>query len=243
MLHIITPLYRFHLLEKVYQTIPKQKDITWHIAKSTHREKLFSTIFDSDPRIQLYEIDCHDADLVTKRNVVFEKIQDGYFCLLDDDTIFLEELYLVYQEYSTANFIGMIIGDQKTLLGSTGILKASYPTNKPETTLIDAGMVICHHTVLRSVKWALSSTFRDREFWFGCYNYFGREATTLVNRTISVYNYFGPKIRVRKKIFWINFAFDIYNLRIAKLYTVAANYTDRILNFFQIKSHRNHKHL
>ncbi len=230
MLHIITPLYRFDLLKKVYRTIPGHKDITWHVAKSTHREKLNADFIQVDPRICLYEIDCLDNDLVTKRNTVFAEIRDGYFCLLDDDTIFLPELYHVYQECNSEGFIGMIIGDQQTL-GGARTLKASYPTDNPETTLIDAGMVICHFSVLKNVQWALSSTYRDRDFWSRCYGYFGKDSVRLVNKSISTYNYFGPKIRVRKRFFDVDIAFDIYNSRIAACYVGLGDYVSRIKSF------------
>lgn len=227
MLHIITPLYRFELLEKVYRTIPGHDDITWHISKSSRREKLTADFIVSDPRIRLYEIDCADNDTISKRNVIFDEIQDGYFYLLDDDTIFLPELYTVYQKYTSEGFIGMIIGDQRMAFGSS-ILKASYPTAIPETTLLDSGMVICHHSVLRSVRWAVSSTYRDREFWSSCYKYFGRDAVRLENRIISVYNYYGHKIRVKKKILFFTIAFDIHNPRIAELYEAISRIISKV---------------
>ena len=229
MLHIVTPLFRFELLKKVYLTIPKHPDITWHIAQSAHREELIGDFLDLDPRIRLYEIDCLDNDLVSKRNWVFNKIHDGYFCLLDDDTIFLNELYNVYKEISSENFDGMVIGNQQTLVGPK-MLKASYPTDNAETTLIDSGMVISHHRVLKSVKWALSHTFRDRDFWCRCSRYFGRDSIRLVNKTISVYNYFGPKIKVRKKILFFKLTFDIYNPLIATCYEKLANGINLIKN-------------
>ena len=39
-LHIITPLYRFDLLESVYNSIFLDDDIKWHISKSSSREDL-----------------------------------------------------------------------------------------------------------------------------------------------------------------------------------------------------------
>ena len=38
-LHIITPLYRFNLLEQVYNSIPMNDDIIWHISKSNKRKE------------------------------------------------------------------------------------------------------------------------------------------------------------------------------------------------------------
>jgi hypothetical protein len=229
MLHIITPLYRFELLEKVYRSIPEHTDITWHISKSSHREKLKTSFIDSDSRVRCYEVDCPDSDTIAKRNAVFDVINDGYFYLLDDDTIFLPELYAVYQEYSSKGFVGMVIGDQKMAFGPS-VLRASYPTITPETTMIDSGMVLCHHSVLRSVRWAESSTFRDRDFWSRCYQYFGRDAVRLENKTISVYNYFGHKIRVQKKIFFVNLDFTIYNSWLAELYDTIARSIDSFKN-------------
>jgi hypothetical protein len=37
MLHIVTALYRPELLDKIYKSIPKHKDIRWHVAKSNER--------------------------------------------------------------------------------------------------------------------------------------------------------------------------------------------------------------
>ena len=57
MLHIVTPLYRYELLEKVYRSIPKHADIVWHIAKTSRREQLTNSFITEDSRIRLYEID------------------------------------------------------------------------------------------------------------------------------------------------------------------------------------------
>ena len=88
MLHIITPLYRFNLLEQIYNSILMNDDIIWHISKSNKREELDYDFLKKDKRIKLYNIDCDDNEIYKKRNVVFDNIKDGYFCFLDDDTIF-----------------------------------------------------------------------------------------------------------------------------------------------------------
>lgn len=115
MLHIATPFYRPQYLEAIYESIPKYHDITWHIAKTKNSPSL-KYDFLKDPRIKVYEIDCSDKDTVTKRNTIFNHIKEGFFFLLDDDTIFVEEAYNVYKQYSEEGFVGMIVGNQLLIL-------------------------------------------------------------------------------------------------------------------------------
>ena len=228
MLHIMTPLYRFELLEKIYQTIPKHEDITWHIAKTKHREKLTNDFIYNDPRIRLYEIDCLDSDIVTKRNVVFDNINDGYFYLLDDDTIFLEELYKVYQEYLEIGFIGMIVGQ-------SNLIKNPKLSINPTETFIDTGMVISHSKVLEKQRWGWAETVtRDCYFWSRCYQFFGKENTVFLDKVISHYNSLAPYVRIRKSLFFMDFKYDVYSLSIAKNYTrlsLAKNYLHYYISF------------
>jgi hypothetical protein len=226
MLHIVTPLYRYDLLEKVYQSIPKHADITWHIAKTSRREKLTHTFLASDQRIKLYEIDCADNDMVTKRNVIFEEIKDGYFYLLDDDTIFLDSLYAVYQQYSGANFVGMIIG-------SNSLLKASYPILKAGHPRFDTGMVLSHNSVLRAVTWDWHPTLpRDFYFWSRCFDFFGKDSTVLVDEIISRYNYYGAFYIIKKRVLFINMEYKIHNIKIAKLYFFLADLKFSLKKYF-----------
>ncbi|MBC7407444.1 MAG: hypothetical protein H7339_03565 [Arcicella sp.] len=209
----MTPLYRYDLLEKIYQTIPKYENIVWHIAKTKHREKLTNDFVYSDPRIKLYEIDCLDSDVVTKRNVVFENIKDGYFYLLDDDTIFLEELYKVYKKYNDIGFEGMIVGQNN-------IIKNIKLSIIPEETFVDTGMVLCYFKVLEKEKWEWTEIAgRDCYFWSRCYQFFGKENTIFLDRVISHYNLLGPYIRIRKSLLFWDFKYDVYNLNLAKNYT------------------------
>jgi len=88
MLHIITPLWRFENLEDVYNSILMNEDITWHIGKSNKREELNHDFIKKDKRIKVYEVDCEDTQGFKKRNAALNQINSGYFCFLDDDTIF-----------------------------------------------------------------------------------------------------------------------------------------------------------
>lgn len=220
----MTPLYRYELLEKIYQTIPKHEDITWHIAKTNHREKLTNDFVYNDPRIRLYEIDCLDSDIVTKRNVIFDNVKNGFFYCLDDDTIFLEETYKVYKEYCDAGFEGMIVGLNNIVKNYISLKLSSIP----EKTFLDTGMVICHSKVLKSQKWEWSKTVsRDCYFWSRCYQFFGKENTVFLDKVISHYNSLAPYVRIRKSLFFMDFKYDVYSLSLAKNYTrlsLAKNY-------------------
>jgi len=217
MLHIVTPLFRYELLDRVYLTIPPYDDVTWHIAKTSRRPGLDNSFLQSDRRIRLYEIDCADADIVAKRNAIFDHIADGYFFLLDDDTICLDEMYRVYQEYDAKNFVGMIVGRNNL----SGVVA---PSLDPGENRIDTGSVLCHHSVLRKVRWEWSTDYaRDRLFWSRCYAYFGEEKTLVLNRVISAYNHFGPLVRVRKTILGFRLERDIHDPLLARCYLAAAS--------------------
>lgn len=217
MLHLVTPLFRYELLEQVYRSVPPHDDIVWHIAKTSRRGPLDHPFVASDPRIRLYDIDCDDADIVTKRNTVFDAITEGYFYLLDDDTICLDEMYRVYREYRAAGFVGMIVG-------GTNMNRARTPSLDPARNRIDTGAVICHHSVLGHVRWAWSARYaRDRLFWSRCFAHFGPERTVVLNRTIAAYNHLGPLVRVRKRLLSFQVAWDIHSPFVARCYLLAAD--------------------
>ena len=184
MLHIVTPLYRYELLSQVYDSIPKNLDITWHIAKTSQREKLDFPFIHEDARIRLYEVDCPDWDTATKRNVMFDNIKSGYFHLLDDDTTFYPLMYSIYQSNEAKKFEGMVIGAQINPSGSARVLP-SYP----ESGKIDSGNVLCHHSVLESVRWEGGHNLgNDFVFWDKCWKLLGMDNTALIPNVVSVYN-------------------------------------------------------
>ena len=205
MLHIVTPLFRYELLDEVYESIPRHDDIVWHIAKTSRRPGLANSFLTADRRVRLYELDCDDGDIVAKRNAMFDEIRGGYFFLLDDDTICVEAMYEVYREYQAKGFVGMIVG-RNNLSG------LPEPSLDPADNRIDTGSVICHHSVLCRVKWEWTAEYaRDRLFWSRCYAYFGDERTAVLNRVISAYNHFGPLVRVRKTVLSRRVEWDIDN--------------------------------
>ena len=191
MLHIITPLYRFENLENVYNSIYMDNDIIWHISKSNKREDLTNDFIKTDKRIRLYNVDCEDTDTTSKRNVVLETINDGYFCFLDDDTIFHENMYLKYRECLENRFIGMMVGEQTDWDGKLRLI-ASYP----KYGRIDTGNVIAHHSCLTDCKWPKTHipkvNQKDFLFWESVYNYYGKKCA-IWNKPISYYNQISKK--------------------------------------------------
>lgn len=185
-LHIITALYRFEYLEDIYNSIYMDSDIIWHISKSNKREDLTNEFIKTDKRIRLYNVDCEDTDTTSKRNVVLESINDGYFCFLDDDTIFHENMYIKYRECLENRFIGMLVGEQINGNGKLRLI-ASYP----KFTKIDTGNVISHHTSLTECRWPKTHikdiNQKDFLFWESVYNYYGKKCA-IWNQPISYYN-------------------------------------------------------
>jgi len=190
-LHIITPLYRFNLLEQVYNSILMNDDIIWHISKSNKREELDYDFLKNDNRIRLYNVDCEDNEAFKKRKHVLERIDSGYFCFLDDDTTFHENMYIKYRECLENRFIGMLVGEQTDWDGKLRLI-ASYP----KYGRIDAGNVIAHHSCLTECKWPKTHipkvNQKDFLFWESVYNYYGKKCA-IWNKPISYYNKISKK--------------------------------------------------
>jgi len=185
MLHIVTALYRPKLLKKMYKSLPDEQDITWHIGVSIEAEESLSYI-PNDIRVHPYIINCKDTESWTKRQVCLEHVTDGYYCFLDDDTSFHDQLYQEYKLLRSSDYKGMAIGGQVKKDGSRR-LKAKTPM----FCQIDIGNVICHHSANSHVKFpsVLKSTpsARDYEYWRDVYEFYNNEAL-LINKPISVYN-------------------------------------------------------
>jgi len=183
MLHIETILYRYENIDKVYESIPKHEDITWHISKVKSRKAPESEVW-KDKRVILYDIDCKDNDFVSKRNIPFNRMKDGWFCLLDDDNTFHDHMYEVYQKYKDTDFKGMVIGQQNSSNN-----KLRLDANYPSPGWIDTGNVLCHTTALETNKWQNSLKYpRDFLFWYNCFKLFKRQNTILLKEVISNYN-------------------------------------------------------
>ena len=177
-LHIITALYRFEYLEKIYNSIFMDDDIVWHISKSNKREDLSNDFIKTDKRIRLYNVDCEDTDTTSKRNVVLETINDGYFCFLDDDTIFHENMYIKYRECLEQNFVGMLVGEQTDWDGKLRLI-ATYPV----FNRIDTGNVIAHHSCLKECRWPSTHikglNQKDYLFWNSVFEFYDKKCGIL----------------------------------------------------------------
>jgi hypothetical protein len=191
MLHIVTPLYRPENLEQIYESIPKNDDIMWHISKSNKTNKLEYSFLEDNDNIKIYEVDCDDKERWTKRNFVFENLNEGYFCCLDDDTIFNIGMYKEYLKISEENFKGIIVGQQITKSGDLR-LKQSIP----RSSMIDTGNVFSHVECLKTVKWPKYEDYKnlslDYYFWLNVYKFFNKQII-LIPTFISNYNFLNPK--------------------------------------------------
>ena len=183
MLHIITALYRPKLIKKIYESLPDEQDITWHIGVSIDKELDY---IPDDIRVNLYKIDCHDKESWTKRQACLDKVDNGYYCFLDDDTIFHNQMYQEYKSLKSSNYKGMIIGKQVNKDGK----KRLKPTT-PKFCQIDIGNVLCHHSANEHIKFPSElknkSTARDYEYWRDIYEFYKKQAV-LIYKTISIYN-------------------------------------------------------
>lgn len=191
MIHIITPLYRFENLEQIYNSMLMNDDITWHISKSNLREDLTYDFIKSDKRIKVYNCECEDNNTTIKRNTVLQTIKSGYFCFLDDDTIFHENMYLKYKECEEQYFVGMLVGEQLDYENKIRLI-----ASKPVFKHIDTGNVISHHSCLSNCKWPETHTpkinQKDFLFWNSVYEFYGKKCA-IWNQPISYYNKLNPK--------------------------------------------------
>lgn len=191
-LHIITALYRFENLEKIYNSIFMDDDIVWHISKSNKREDLTNDFINTDKRIRIYNVNCVDTDTTSKRNTVLETIKDGYFCFLDDDTIFHENMYNKYHECLENGFIGMLVGEQTDWDGELRLI-----AHFPQYCRIDTGNVLAHHSCLETCRWPDTHipgvNQKDSIFWESVYEYYGKKCA-IWNQPISYYNQLSKKV-------------------------------------------------
>jgi hypothetical protein len=187
MLHIVTPVYRPNLLQRIYETIPKKEDVIWHISYLEGRENEINITGTTEyPIIKKYPLNCAEIDTISKRNASLSSIKDGYFCFIDDDTIFIDGMYELYQDLSLKGFIGLAVGEQMRKNGGKRLI-ASVPIY----TMIDTGNAIAHHGCLQKCKWGFDEKNKtlpkDYVFWNSVYHFYNRECL-LVNKPVSIYN-------------------------------------------------------
>jgi len=89
----------------------------------------------------------YKSEVFKKRNEVFKNIKDGYFCFLDDDTIFHENMYIKYLECVDNRFIGMLVGQQLDNKEKLRLI-----ASKPVFCRIDTGNVLCHYKCLEECE-------------------------------------------------------------------------------------------
>lgn len=196
-LHIITPAYRFENLESIYNSILINDDLIWHISKSNKREDLNFDFIKKDKRIKIYNVDCEDNEIYKKRNFVFDFIKNGYFCFVDDDTIFHENMYIKYIDCCEHNFVGMLVGEQLDPNNNLRLI-----ASKPVFERIDTGNVIAHYSCLSTCKWPSTHipkvNNKDYLFWLSVYEFYNKKCG-IWNQPISYYNKLNPKKNDKQK--------------------------------------------
>lgn len=144
------------------------------------------------------------------------RTRDGYFYLLDDDSVFLLEVYTIFKEQSEAKFEGMIVGNQKygnnsklfLRLRANSLVSMEQNTDFP-VYIIGPEMVIPYHKVLRHIRWTSEKYYHnDCYFWSACYYYFGKEKVILIDKFVSYYNFFVPKFKFKLRIGFIKIKID-----------------------------------
>lgn len=184
MLHIVTALYRPKLLKDIHKSLPDASDITWHIGVSLDKELDY---IPDDVRVKIYKIDCPDVESWTKRQVCLDSIKEGYYCFLDDDTVFHNNLYKEYKKLKQEGFVGMFIGKQENKNGKIR-LAATYP----KFCQIDIGNVISHSECIEHIKFPVKLegrvSARDYQYWRDVFNYYTIKNTKIIKRVISTYN-------------------------------------------------------
>jgi hypothetical protein len=182
MLHLVTPLYRFQNVEKIYESITNYPDIVWHMGKSAHRP--YKPPFE-DGRVKVYDVNCADSDPVAKRNFALSKVNDGYFHLLDDDTLFHPNMYKLYKQMEELDYKGMVIGKQVEKDKKLRLKELPHPVY----CYIDAGNVLCHHS---AIEYILTNPDKkahlapDYNLWEKAYSFFNEAKMT--EEVISTYN-------------------------------------------------------
>jgi hypothetical protein len=172
-------------------------DITWHISKSNRREDLNNDFINDDKRIKIYNVDCEDTEVYKKRIEVLSKINSGYFCFLDDDTLFHENMYIKYKECEEQNFIGMLVGEQLNPANELRLI-----ASPPRFKFIDTGNVLAHTNCLETCRWP--ETYikgvnqKDFLFWDSVYNYYNKQCA-IWNSPISYYNKLSKDDRWKKE--------------------------------------------
>ena len=162
------------------------EDIRWHICYSSEKELPNLNFLNEDKRIILYKVDCLDTEAFAKRNAALEKISDGYFCFLDDDTIFHENMYIKYKECQDNGFTGMLIGQQLDSKNKLRLL-----ANQPIHRGIDTGNVLCHHSAIKNLRYPshhdTGKNDKDYLFWKSIFEFFGKKCR-YADIPISYYN-------------------------------------------------------
>lgn len=211
MLNILTPVSRINFLSNIYKTIPHSEDIRWWLAVNKQRSSEVRMKLPDDKRIIVIEIDCEETDIVAKRNALFNRIDNGFFCLLDDDTIFKKEMYQAFINCEKEGYEGVLIGSQT--IGRFCLRTPLIPSPNYDENLLDTGMILAHFSILKlGIRWEYpNNRFSDRIFFTRIGENSRAIQVIMDHSVISYYNYFEYKFKVYLTFLGKHKAYYFYN--------------------------------
>jgi len=175
MLNIITIAWNRVYLEELEKTIPKE--CTWWISVSDENTRNISGFY----LPQNTKLIRTRNDWYSRVSSVFSHLEniEGYFCFVDNDTLFHEGMKNAYNTVKK----NMLIGKQAYCNE-----KIRLNQNIPICGHIDMGNVLCNNNVLKSVQYEYKEGISDYILWNKCFNYLGGDIE-LSDKVISYYNY------------------------------------------------------
>jgi len=95
---LVTIAYNSEWLDLIYESIPKNEDIEWHII--CQNENIFNwTYYKEDRKIKTHNFN-NKLTNTEKLNFLFEEHlsrKEGYVFILDNDNLFIPNTYSIYQ--------------------------------------------------------------------------------------------------------------------------------------------------
>ena len=156
-LTIITPCCRPQNLPKIYESMNFEYIDKWIIVYDTSKNRSYSRIFTEHPKI--IEAECDDDGVVghPQRNFALNFVSKGFIYFLDDDNLMHNNLWAVYSS---------IMNDDKYMYSfdmerQDGSIKKG---NELFLHVIDTGMVLIHHSIIKGLKWYKHFQYSDGIF-------------------------------------------------------------------------------
>ncbi len=116
------------------------------------------------------------------KNIMLAEIDDGWVCILDDDTImhpkFLQKIYRAYHHHPHVNAI--VVSQKRT----TGVVMQARPENM-KVGLVDAAQVVIRRDFIGDLL--IPETYAGDGEWIECLLY-GRDGVHYMSEVLSLHN-------------------------------------------------------